>query len=58
MENLDEMFAKLREKFPDFKVVTATQPIREGSYYPRIELPKPEFDVIIIDHVNLIGYER
>ena len=55
VEELNKMMAKFREKYPDFKIVTATQLPRENTgFSEKINLGDSEFDIIIIDHLNLI----
>ncbi len=59
VEDLNKMMREVREKYPDFKIVTATQLPKENTgFCEKINLGESEFDIIIIDHVNLITYER
>lgn len=55
IEDLDKMMKEIREKFPDFTIMTATQPPKENTgFSEKINFGNSEFDVVIIDHVNLI----
>lgn len=54
-EQVDEMMKKFRENNQNLVIVTATQQPREFSgHTPRLDLGSSEFDIIIIDHINLI----
>lgn len=55
IEELNKMMKEVREKYPDFTIMTATQPPKENTgFSEKIKLGESELDIMIIDHLNLI----
>jgi hypothetical protein len=55
LDKINKMMKEIREKFPNFVIMTATQPTRkESGFTPRLDLGNSGLDIVIIDYVNLI----
>lgn len=51
--DIAEAFREIARKH-NIAIVTATQPRRESNSFERVRMPRPEHDIIIVDHINLI----
>lgn len=56
-DNIKNFMEEFRKRFPDFKVVTATQINRAGDnriIAHRGRMTQTEIDIVVVDHVSLI----
>lgn len=53
-DKINKMMKEIREKFPNFVIMTAVQPSRPSTPNPKINFGETNNNIIIIDHVNII----